>query len=303
MVAGEDHRPGTVPEARPLHRSGPEAQLRRTLLIAKVEETDEGLRAAIAFRDAADDIAGSQPTLPIDEARQQVRDTVLRSEIVPARPKEKKQLDRILDAFVEPLGDKAASLLTAYDSRIAARIIALIREAYNKHKSKPDFDSEVVITAPFRTRVGKDNPSEDRRGSFRKGQAYTGWKRSLYAQDWFDSEPERAVALILDKDKHINQWVRLQRGDLPITWTGTGSNYNPDFIALDTDGHHWIIEVKADKDLDSDPTVGKAEAAREAVNHFNADENVDGAWQYLLIGETDVKQARESWKALKGLGE
>lgn len=297
-----------ITDSAPFKRLGesiaadPDAQLRRTLITASVEETDEGMQAAIAMREAADEIAGAQPALPLDEARKQVRDMVLRSDIVPARPKEKRHLDRLLDAFVEPLGDRAAELLSAYPSRAAARIIALIRDEYQKHKARPSFDSEVVLISPFGIRTGKDNTSENRKGSFKRGQAYIGWKKSMYDQDWFDSSPERRVANLLDGDSQIARWVRLQTGDIPITWTGSGREYNPDFIAVDVKGEYWIIEVKADRDLESDPVVGKAQAAREAVNHFNADDNVEGTWHYLLVGETDVEQAKDSWAALKGLG-
>lgn len=280
----------------------PDVQLRRTLITASVEETDEGMQAAIAMREAADEIAGSQPALALDEARRRMRDIVIRSDIVPARPKEKVHLDRLLDAFVAPMGDRAADLLSAYSSRAAARVIALIRDQYQRQKAKPSFDSDVVLTSPFDTRIGKGDTSENLKGPFKRGQAYTGWKKSMYDQDWFDSSTERDVANLLDGDKQIVKWVRLQRGDIPITWTGTGSQYNPDFIAVDKAGDYWIIEVKANKDLESDPVLGKAEAAREAVNHFNVDDKVEGAWHYLLVGETDVAQAKDSWTALKGFG-
>ena len=89
---------------------------------------------------------------------------------------------------------------------------------------------------------------------------------------------------------------------MPFTWTGTGSNYNPDFIAIDTSGDHWIIEVKADRDLESVVVGGKANAAREAVNHFNADDAVKANWHYLLVGETDIKESKEHWESLKASG-
>ena len=60
------------------------------------------------------------------------------------------------------------------------------------------------------------------------------------------------------------------------------------FDIIEVGGDHWIVEVKADKDLQTDPVTGRAEAAREAVNNFNADERFSAIWQYLLIGETDI---------------
>ncbi|SRR5258708_22145 len=71
----------------------------------------------------------------------------------------------------------------------------------------------------------------------------------MYAQAWFDSEPERAVANMLDGATESNYWVRLGIGDLPILWSRAGNWYNPDLIAVEQDGTHWIVEVKSDKDL------------------------------------------------------
>lgn len=143
----------------------------------------------------------------------------------------------------------------------------------------------------------------DRFGSFRKSVAYDGWKKSVFPVEWFDSEPERRVANMVDDDAAVAAWVRLQRNDLPILWNGQGQEYNPDLIVIDSDQTHWVTEVKADKDLPSDEVKGKREAARRWANHVNADDNVTVRWQYLLVSETDVREAKGSWTALKGLGD
>jgi type III restriction enzyme len=46
----------------------------------------------------------------------------------------------------------------------------------------------------------------------------------------------------------------------------------------------------------------KREAARRWANHVNADDKVLATWRYLLVSETDVRTAKGSWEALKGLG-
>jgi len=99
----------------------------------------------------------------------------------------------------------------------------------------------------------------------------------------------------------ITLWARLQIGDLPILWTGA-REYNPDFIAVDTQHTHWLIEVKMDKEMTSAEVQGKREAARRWANHVSGDEIVGACWRYLLISESDVKTARGSWEALEGLG-
>jgi type III restriction enzyme len=52
----------------------------------------------------------------------------------------------------------------------------------------------------------------------------------------------------------------------------------------------------------SEDVQSKREAARRWVNHVNADHQVKDVWQYLLVSETDIKDARGSWEALKKFG-
>ena len=150
-------------------------------------------------------------------------------------------------------------------------------------------------------RLGRPKTSEDRRGPFRRGVGYTGWRKSLYSEVWFDSTPERAVALILDEDDSVSHWVRLHRNDLPILWHNAGRDYNPDLIAVETDGTHLLIEVKSDREIDSIDVTAKAEAARRWVNYVNGSDNAPAQWKYLLLSETDIAQCKESWAALKRL--
>ena len=76
----------------------------------------------------------------------------------------------------------------------------------------------------------------------------------------------------------------------------------PDFIAVGTDGRHWLVEVKMDKEMGTPVVTQKRDAARRWANHVSADDTVGVRWCYLLVSETDVKTAKGSWPALKGLG-
>ena len=79
--------------------------------------------------------------------------------------------------------------------------------------------------------------------------AHTGYAKSLYDEDWFDSGLEKQVAVILDDAPEITLWARLQRGDLRIVWESDGRVYEPDFVAVDAEDVHWVVEAKADRDL------------------------------------------------------
>ena len=59
-----------------------------------------------------------------------------------------------------------------------------------------------------------------------------------------------------------------------------------------------MIETKADRDLQTANVQAKRQAAQRWANHVSADERVPEHWGYLLVGETDLRQARGDWNAL-----
>jgi type III restriction enzyme len=59
-----------------------------------------------------------------------------------------------------------------------------------------------------------------------------------------------------------------------------------------------VIEAKADRDLLTENVQAKRRAAQEWANLVNADEQVSERWGYLLVSETDLRQAKDDWGAL-----
>jgi type III restriction enzyme len=281
----------------------PDAELRRTKLSAQIVDGGDGLkRTVVLTAPAVDRVASTVPLMPLEAARAELARRVLGAPVVPARAEEAKALAPLLDAFVDGLGSKAAELLSAYTDRAAARLIALITEEHRKLVAKPTFKevTELVTFGPVR--VGRPVTSTDRAGSFSRSTGYTGWKRSMYDQVWFDSSTEREVANIVDDADTVPYWVRLHKDDLPILWHGAGNFYNPDFIVVEGDGTHWIVEAKMDKEMESVDVRGKRDAALRWANHVSADGTVGTRWRYLLVSETDIAEAKGSWEALKKLG-
>jgi type III restriction enzyme len=168
--------------------------------------------------------------------------------------------------------------------------------------AKPSYQEVVELKDFNPTRTTDKTVTSDRYGPFLKSLAYEDWKRSIFPVAWFDSEPERRVANMVDDDPSVSCWIRLHINDLPILWNSAGQQYNPDLIVIDNDGTHWVVEVKMDKEVESEDVQGKREAAKRWANHVNADAAVDVTWRYLLVSETDISTARGSWVALKGLG-
>lgn len=284
--------------------ANPDDELSRTLVSARVETGPDGMKRTVLVRSRAADKIRSTPTLfALDELRTQLVEMVLGSAAVPARKNQRAAVAPLMDAFFAGLGDKADEVLSANLDRAGARLVKLVADEQRRFMAKPSYQ-DVVELKPFNlTRATDKTVTDDHLGPFAKTSAYEGWtSRSMFPVAWFDSEPERHVANMVDEDDGVACWVRLHINDLPILWNSTGQQYNPDLIVIDTDGTHWVVEVKMDKEMTSEEVLGKREAALKWVNYVNADDKVGVKWRYLLVSETDVTMAKDSWSALKKLG-
>ncbi len=280
----------------------PSGGLRRVTLGARIVAGADGARRTELVTGRAVDRVDSPATpLSLEDARGQLAARVLGAPVVPARVNQRGPATDIVDAFMRGLGAEAAPILSGYLERAAAGLVQLVTEEQRKVTAKPSYDEVVELTGFAKPRIGRAETSQDRFGPFAKGVGYEGYQTSIYAQDWFDSSTERDVANLLEDEEDVVLWVRLQIGDLPILWTGA-REYNPDFIAIDREDGHWVIEVKMDKEMASDEVREKRDAARRWASHVSAEEAVGERWRYLLVSEADVKMARGSWEALKGLG-
>lgn len=282
----------------------PDGELNRTLISAHIVEGPDGVKRTELIRSEAADRIKSAPTLfALDELRTNLAEMVLASASVPARKNQQNALAPILDAFLEGLGSKAEEVLSANLGRAGGRLIELIQKEQRRFMSKPTYQ-EVVRVQPFNpTRATDKDISKDRLGPYQRTLAYEGWSRSLFPVEWFDSSPERTVANIVDSDPSIKLWVRLHLNELPILWNSGGQQYNPDLIVIENDETHWVVEVKMDKEVQSEDVQGKREAAQRWANHVSADDKVKVTWKYLLVSESDINIAKGSWQALKGLGQ
>jgi len=83
----------------------------------------------------------------------------------------------------------------------------------------------------------------------------------------------------------VEVWVRLESGDTPVTWRS--GVYQPDFAVRTKNGKLWLLEVKADKDLDTQSVRQKKEAAEEWTR-IVADSGF-GNWTYRLIPQSQVE--------------
>lgn len=290
-------------------RADPQTELRRVLLGARVVvDPATGTKTVRPVTSTAADTVRAQGSLiPASELRGQLRDTLLALPVLAARADDGTQAraaERIVTAFMDGLNGGADELLAAYLERAGARLGQIVIAEYRKHVSRPDLDPVVDLVALDHIRTNTRVVNPDPRALPVRGQAFDGWKRGMYALAWFDSSTERDLALVADNSDLVDVWVRLHQGDLPIVWTEGGNRYEPDFVIAESSGEHLLVEVKADRDMNSNEVRAKRDAARRWAAYAN-DGLPTGSprWSYLLVSETDLREAKEDWAALRKLAQ
>lgn len=138
------------------------------------------------------------------------------------------------------------------------------------------------------------------REQFVRGRVYGGWFKSLFAEESFDSfTGEYQLARLLNTSPGIVWWHRLHPQDQAFVYYNAKDRYFPDFVALDTNGVHWIIEGKDERGRDDARVQAKRKAAEALVRRLVAEDAYAGQrWGYLIAYEQDTARA-DSWEDLK----
>lgn len=144
----------------------------------------------------------------------------------------------------------------------------------------------------------------DTRDEFVRGRVYSGWFKSLFAEESFDSySGEYVLAKLLNTSPSIVWWQRLHPQSGAFVYYNAKDRYFPDFVALDTDGVYWIIEGKDERGRDDEKVQAKRKAAETLVRSLSAEEAYkDQKWGYLIAYEQDTARA-DSWEDLKTLAQ
>lgn len=129
---------------------------------------------------------------------------------------------------------------------------------------------------------------------------FIGFAKCLYNVQKFDSNTERILAIILERD--ALKWFRPAKGQFQLyyRWLGNHPQYQPDFVA-ETEDAIYMLEPKARNQLDAPEVLAKRDAAVEWCQQATTHMLKHGGkpWTYALIPHDSVQ---ESW-SLKGLVE
>jgi type III restriction enzyme len=129
----------------------------------------------------------------------------------------------------------------------------------------------------------------DQKQDIRK-YVFTGFTRGCYQYAKFDSDPERKLAMVLEKEPTVRLWMKPGPNQFKI-FDVHGAPYQPDFV-VETDTDKLIIEVKRLSEMNAPEVLRKADAACLWCHVATKASARDGEkpWSYLLIPETDVQE-------------
>jgi len=272
-------------------------ELKRTLLKANGSK--------ITGVAAEDHVKAASLDIPLEQTRNALVDAVLDTPGVNRRISEVNAAKRIVNTIIETMGDDAALHLSAYlitamrrlSQMVAAKLSSVTRGGIT-------YSDEVKLEPLAKVRKSSRPHQKERVETFERSTPYNGWKRNLYEYAWFDSAPEYVTAKAIDDSEDVLVWARIHRNDIPITWTSSGREYNPDLVVVEQiDGkrHNWLVEVKQNKELESEDVTAKRQAAITWSNTITNSGQVDGPWSYLLLSEDDVKDSHGNWTQMKAL--
>lgn len=187
--------------------------------------------------------------------------------------------------------DDARNVMIYHQKQLAAFIHAQMQA----HQWEKATDYDVVVTKGFTElkssafTVGEGEAAWNYRHAIMEKSripkmVFAGFRRCLYDVQKFQSDPERKLAVVLDRESL--KWFRPVSGQFQIYYKlGIDQReYNPDFVA-ETETTIFMLESKAKNEMGSEEVLAKRDAAVKwcmlATKHTQ--ETGGKPWKYLLI--------------------
>ncbi len=190
------------------------------------------------------------------------------------------------------LSDEDALNVLIYHQK---KLAAFIHAQMLAHQWEKATDYEVVVSKGFTelrpsafTSADQDAVHDFRETVAEKSRItqmlFGGFKRGLYRIQKFQSDSERKLAVILDRESE--KWFKPALGQFQIFYkSGTDHpEYVPDFVA-ETESCIYLLEPKARNDMTDADVLAKKDTAVKWCAHASthAEKNGGKPWKYLLI--------------------
>lgn len=179
--------------------------------------------------------------------------------------------------------------------RYATLIVSDIRKQVYEHMDKKTEDvhivqKDLILFRKFVKNVkdeGKvkfDKPFSDK--SNIKKYLFTGYKKSYYPANAFDSDPERIFSVILEEDPDVIRWIKPPLNQLGLFWKA-GQQYNPDFL-VETSSGKFMVEVKAANEVTQEEVISKAREGIKWCKFASTADPDQKKWEYKLISDGNI---------------
>lgn len=180
--------------------------------------------------------------------------------------------------------------------RYASLIVSDIRKQIYEHMEKetrdfPNIQKDLILFRKFNKSVKKedgfvkfDKPFTDK--SNIKKYVFTGYKKSYYPMNAFDSDTERLFSIILEEDPDVVRWIKPPLNQLGLFWQA-GQQYNPDFLVETKDGK-YMVEVKAANEVTAVDVVAKAREGIKWCRFASMADPDKKKWEYRLISDDNI---------------
>lgn len=120
---------------------------------------------------------------------------------------------------------------------------------------------------------------------------FRGFEKACHFEYKFDSKTEQDFAFVLENDNNVVKWLRPAQNQFRIYWNNNSSRYEPDFI-VETKNCIYMVETKAEKDIDNEDVIAKKIAAEKYCTYSSeyTAENGGKPWKYVLLAHTKVSR-------------
>ncbi len=120
---------------------------------------------------------------------------------------------------------------------------------------------------------------------------FSGFQKCLYSVQKFDSDSERKLAVILERE--AIKWFKPAKGQFQIFYRqgADHSEYQPDFVA-ETDDMIYMLEPKKRSEMEDATVLAKKESAQQWCEHASQHAANHGGkrWRYVLIPHDEIAE-------------
>ncbi|MGX9117228.1 DEAD/DEAH box helicase family protein [Mesorhizobium sp. BHbsci] len=192
--------------------------------------------------------------------------------------------------------EEVRNVLQGRGKEMATAVLAQMRQ----HMWRTQTTYRVSLHAPFGELKPQafDGSGKDAIRDFRtpperlseiKRFIFTGFQRGCYWQAKFDSDTERKLAVLLERDSSVERWMKPGPNQFKI-FDSEGHAYQPDFV-VETKTEKLILETKRRSDMNDADVRRKARAAALwcmiATEHHSKAHNTK-PWRYVLAPDDAI---------------